>query len=181
MSNEEFPEIQATSPLVAAIGDTLRLIKDAIECVEKSDTPISTMVLWSRQLYDVLNLAFSVHRSIIAQGVLRKMPESIRPMFMSSVMSMRKDLLPFTYLDSECMYKLSLAIMSANGLAYRLLGVMGTNRFSIGIVRITSMLARAKSHNGMYLEKETILALLHELLDNVVSASMLLSLLGGVQ
>jgi len=160
--------------LADIVKESLTYINNSITCVEKAEDSITSLVLWSRHIHDVLNLGLATHRSIIMQGILRRIPESMRPAFMGSIMGIRKDLLPFAYLDDECINTISLAIMSSIGIAFRLLRAIGTNRFSVGIVRITSILSRAKTDKGMYLAKETIIALLHELRDNVMSASMLL-------
>jgi len=166
-----------TGFLAKVVEEALSNINNAIDCVEKCEEPLVSLVPWSRYLFDVINLGLAVHRSIVLQGILRKVPEGLRPAFMSSILSVRKDLMPFTRISSECLNAISLALMASVGIAYRLLRLMGTNRYSIGIVRIAAILSRAKTRNGMYLDKETILALLHELRDNVMAASMLLGVM----
>jgi len=165
--------------LIEVVKEALDHLDGSISCVEKAEDTLTNLVLWSRYLRDVVNTALAVHRSIILQGVLNKIPEPLRPAFMSTLMSVRKDLMAFTYLDDSCMNKISLAIMSSVGIAYRLLNLVGTNRYSVGIIRIASVLSRVKTDKGMYLDKETVIALLRELMDNVMSASMILGIGGS--
>jgi len=163
---------------MSEVGEVLRMallnIDEARRCVEESEDPLVDTLLWSRNIRDVVNMALALHRATILEGILRKIPETTRPSVLGTLLGVRKDLLPFTPLSDECLHKLTLAISSSINLAFTLLAAIGTNRYSVGIIRITAILSRAKTRKGMYMDKETIIALLNELQDNVTAAAMVI-------
>lgn len=165
--------------LMSMFREALTNIDSAVACVEKAEEPLIDLLAWGRHFRDVLNMALGLHRAMVLHGITAKMPETTRHMILPSLTMVRKDLLPFTPLDDSCLNAVTLAIMSSIGFAIRLLRIMGPNRWSIGIVRLTAMLSRAKTRGGMYLEKESIIAFLHELRDNVSAAAMVLTSLLG--
>ena len=164
--------------LMSMFREALTNIDSAVACVEKAEEPLIDLLAWGRHFRDVLNMALGLHRAMVLHGIMAKMPETVRSMFFPSLTAVRKDLLPFTPLDDSCLNAITLAIESTISFATQLLRLMGPNRWSVGIVRLTAMLSRAKTRGGMYMDKEAIVAILHELRDNVAAAAMVLASLG---
>lgn len=158
------------SEVLEEVREAVNAIENAITCVEASDTPILDLVPWGRAVRDVINMAFARHRGIISAAILQSVPEPVRPRIMGSILSARTDLMPFTPLPKACLDAVSYAIMQSYYVAYKAAMVMGSNRFTVGIVRIVSILSRVKTKDGMYLDKESIIGLLRELRDLVTSA-----------
>jgi len=154
-------------------------IDAAIKCVESAEPTLIELLPWARHFRDVINMALVHHRAIVLHGLISKLPETVRGMLYQPLTLVRKDIPPFTPLSKECLDNITLAIMSSITLAITLLQMMGINRYSIGIIRLGSLLSRAKSKDGMYLDRETIVAMLLELKDNVAAAAAAITAMVG--
>jgi len=142
----------------------------AIECIDSSDSVVD-LVPWGRQLIDVLNLYLSFHRSTVVGDLSRKMFEAVRPRYLPTLMSMRSEMSPFTYVSPTCMSIISLLTAVCNQIGLKVLQQIGINRFSTGIFRITSIIARTATKNGFYLDRKTLLGMLYELKNLVDSVA----------
>jgi len=138
----------------------------ARSCIEEN-VAILDLLPWSRHLIDTMNLWLSFHRSSILGDLVRKIPEVTRSRALPSMLSARFEVTPFSYVSKECMDIITRFLTEASRIVLSAAGRLGVNRYVVGAARIISILSRAASRDGFYLDRRSLIGLLNELYINV--------------
>jgi len=138
----------------------------ARSCIEE-EVSILDLLPWSRQLLDTANIWLSFHRSTILGDLIRKLPEATRSRSLPVMMGSRFELSPFTYVSESCMKLIIRFLSEASRITLNAAARMGVNRYVVGAARIISILSRAATSDGFYLDRRSLLGLLYELYINI--------------
>jgi len=138
----------------------------ARSCIEET-TSIIDLLPWSRHLVDTMNIWLSFHRSNILGDLMRKIPETTRSRALPSMLSTRFEVTPFSYVSKECLDVINRFLSEASRVVLVSATKVGVNRYVVGAARITSILSRAMAKDGFYLDRRSLIGLLHELYINV--------------
>jgi len=134
------------------------LVKEAIECVEESTTlPLNT---------DTLTKLYLHHKLVILYGIASKIPEHLRQTLYVYTLPNIQPVLPFTALSTECIVKLKTLATLALSIATR----TEHPRAKIALARIGSIISRSIVKNGIYMSKDSLIGILHELEVNLETA-----------
>jgi len=137
----------------------------ARSCIEET-TSIIDLLPWSRHLIDTMNIWLSFHRSNILGDLLRKIPETTRSRALPVLLGSRFEVTPFSYVSRDCMESILRFISEASRIVLAA-AKLGVNRYIVGAARIISILSRATSKDGFYIDRRSLVGLLYELYVNV--------------
>jgi len=149
-----------------------KLFNDVITCIE-SEESILDLLPWYRHLQDTLNMYLAFHRGMVIYDLISKLPESVRPKVFPTLLGVRSDIPVFTYLPKECLDKLEKLLSASSYIAVVGLRKLDINRYSVGIARIVSIISRAITKNGIFIDRKSLIGLLYELKTNVDSLKYL--------
>jgi len=138
----------------------------AVSCIEENES-ILDLLPWARQLVDTANTWLSFHRANVLGDLIRKVPEPMRARALPVMMSSRFEVTPFSYVSEVCMETVLALIGEASRIVLAAAARHGVNRYVVGAARIISILGRAASKNGFYLDRRALLGLIHELYVNL--------------
>jgi len=138
----------------------------ARSCIEEN-TSILDLLPWSRHLVDTMNIWLSFHRSNILGDLVRKIPETTRSRALPSMLSARFEVTPFSYVSRDCMESIIRFMSEASRIVLVSATKVGVNRYVVGAARIISILSRAASKDGFYIDRKSLIGLLYELYINV--------------
>jgi len=142
-----------------------RLYLDARSCVEEN-TSILDLLPWSRHLIDTMNIWLSFHRANILGDLVKKIPETTRSRALPTLLSSRFEITPFSYVSRSCMESILRFVSEASRIVMAV-AKLGVNRYVVGAARIISILSRAASKDGFYIDRKSLIGLLYELYINV--------------
>mgnify|MGYP001772993786 CR=1 FL=1 len=127
------------------------LIEDTIRCVEQSTTlPLN---------HDILNKVYLHHKLLTLYGLAQKIPPEMRQHLYIYTLPNINPILPFTELEPDCLNKIKLLATIALAAAVR----TDHPRVKIVLARIGSILSRSITRNGIYIAKDNLIGILHEL------------------
>lgn len=138
----------------------------AVMCIMENES-ILDLLPWSRQLIDTANTWLSFHRANVLGDLIRKVPEPMRSRVLPVMMSSRFELSQFSYVSEGCMDTVMALISEASKIVLAAAARYGVNRYVVGAARIISILSRAASKDGFYLDRRALIGLIRELYVNV--------------
>lgn len=146
------------------INDVKLMFESVLNCID--DEYIS----WLDYAQEVLNLAFSHHRYVITAGIVRKIEEPYRPIFLPEIMSVRKSVTFSFYIGKECVDLINEIIVFSEFLMNSLVSKSIYTRTVVGLAKLIAFIQRSISRDSSYLPPSTLKKLLNELYQHVLAA-----------
>lgn len=128
-----------------------RLIDSAILCVEESPT--------LKLNQDILSRVVLHHKLVTLYGLALKIPPEYRQNLYIYTLPNISPVLPFTALSRECLDKIKTLAAVAAAVAERI----ESPRLKVLLTRISAILSRSITKDGIHMSKESLIGVLHEL------------------
>ena len=143
------------------INDVKAMFDAAFSCIDKE------YIVWLDYVQEVLNLAFAHHRYAIIAGIVRKIEEPYRPIFLPEILSIRKSITVEYYIGKECVSFINEILVFAEYLMNSLVS-KGYTRTVVGLAKLVAFIQRSISEDSSYLTRSTLKKLLNELYQHVL-------------